>query len=107
MECTVRWMGNDGGMSFVAESGSGHAVVIDGAPEHGGRNLGMRPMEMVLAGTAAYEREDYAAAAAHWERLLKRLPPESEDAQSLAESIKKARAAAQKQGRKKSPAGKP
>jgi putative redox protein len=44
-------MGNDGGMSFVAESGSGHAVVMDGAPEAGGRNLGLRPMEMVLAGT--------------------------------------------------------
>jgi putative redox protein len=40
-------------MSFVGEAGSGHAVVIDGAPEHGGRNLGMRPMEMVLTGTAA------------------------------------------------------
>ena len=41
------------GMSFVGETGSGHAVVIDGAPEHGGRNLGMRPMEMVLTGAAA------------------------------------------------------
>ena len=51
MECTVRWMGNDAGMSFVAESGSGHAVVMDGAPDAGGRNLGLRPMEMVLAGT--------------------------------------------------------
>ena len=51
MECTVRWMGNDAGMSFVAETGSGHAVVMDGAPEAGGRNLGLRPMEMVLAGT--------------------------------------------------------
>lgn len=51
MECTVRWMGNDAGMSFVAETGSGHAVVMDGAPEAGGRNLGPRPMEMVLAGT--------------------------------------------------------
>lgn len=51
MECTVRWMGNDAGMSFVGESGTGHAVVMDGAPEAGGRNLGMRPMEMVLAGT--------------------------------------------------------
>ena len=39
------------GMSFVAESGSGHAFVMDGAPEAGGRNLGPRPMEMVLAGT--------------------------------------------------------
>ena len=51
MECTVRWMGNDAGMSFVAESGSGHAVIMDGAPDAGGRNLGLRPMEMVLAGT--------------------------------------------------------
>lgn len=51
MECTVRWMGNDAGMSFMAESGSGHAVVMDGAPDAGGRNLGLRPMEMVLAGT--------------------------------------------------------
>jgi putative redox protein len=38
-------------MSFVAETGSGHAVVMDGAPEAGGRNLGPRPMEMLLAGT--------------------------------------------------------
>ena len=51
MECTVRWTGNDAGMSFIAETGSGHAVVMDGAPEAGGRNLGPRPMEMLLAGT--------------------------------------------------------
>lgn len=51
MECIVRWTGNDAGMSFIAETGSGHAVVMDGAPEAGGRNLGPRPMEMVLAGT--------------------------------------------------------
>lgn len=38
-------------MSFVAETGSGHAVVMDGAPEAGGRNLAPRPMEMLLAGT--------------------------------------------------------
>lgn len=37
-------------MSFVGESGSGHSVVLDGSPEHGGRNLGLRPMEMVLVG---------------------------------------------------------
>jgi putative redox protein len=41
------------GVSFVAESGSGHALVIDGAPDAGGRNLGPRPMELVLMGTAA------------------------------------------------------
>ena len=41
------------GVSFVGETASGHAVVIDGAPEHGGHNLGMRPMEMMLTGAAA------------------------------------------------------
>ena len=51
MECMVRWMGNDAGMAFVAETGSGHAVVMDGAPEAGGRNIGLRPMELVLEGT--------------------------------------------------------
>jgi len=50
VECNVKWTGPDG-MSFVAETGSGHAVVMDGAPEGGGRNLGPRPMEMVLLGT--------------------------------------------------------
>lgn len=48
MDCTVRW--NDG-MSFVAETGSGHMVCMDGAPEAGGRNLAPRPMELLLAGT--------------------------------------------------------
>ncbi len=37
-------------MTFVGESGSGHAVVLDGAPEHGGRDMGFRPMEMLLLG---------------------------------------------------------
>jgi len=64
------------------------------------------PDALVLAGTAAYEREDYAAAASYWERLLKQLPPDSEDAQSLSESIRKARAAAQKQTKKKPATGK-
>ena len=41
------------GMTFVAESGSGHAVVVDGAPDVGGRDLGARPMELVLMGTGA------------------------------------------------------
>jgi len=49
MECTVKWIA--GGMSFVAETGSGHALVMDVAPESGGRNIGPRPMETVLAGT--------------------------------------------------------
>lgn len=51
MECTVRWSGVDAGMSFSAETGSGHIVAMDGAPEAGGRNLAPRPMEMLLAGT--------------------------------------------------------
>lgn len=48
MKARIRWMEN---VSFVAESGSGHALVMDGAPEGGGRNLGPRPMEIVLMGT--------------------------------------------------------
>ncbi len=47
MECTVRW---HDGMSFVAETGSGHMVPMDGSPEAGGRNLAPRPMELLLAG---------------------------------------------------------
>lgn len=43
----MKWLDH---MSFVGESGSGHSVVMDGSPEHGGRNLGVRPMEMVLLG---------------------------------------------------------
>lgn len=39
------------GMTFIAESGSGHAVVVDASPDVGGRNLGARPMELVLMGT--------------------------------------------------------
>ena len=41
------------GMTFVAESGSGHAVVVDASPDVGGRNLGPRPMELVLMGTGS------------------------------------------------------
>jgi putative redox protein len=50
MHARIKWIEN---VSFVAESGSGHAVVIDGAPESGGRNLGPRPMELVLMGAGA------------------------------------------------------
>jgi putative redox protein len=46
----VRWTGPEG-MSFLAETGSGHLVTMDGAPDGGGRNLAPRPMEMVLVGT--------------------------------------------------------
>ncbi|MFK8081357.1 MAG: OsmC family protein [Granulosicoccus sp.] len=47
MHARVKWLDH---MSFVGESGSGHSVVLDGSPEHGGRNLGVRPMEMLLIG---------------------------------------------------------
>jgi putative redox protein len=50
MECTVNWMPAMG-MGFVAETGSGHVLTMDGAPDGGGRNLAPRPMETVLAGT--------------------------------------------------------
>jgi putative redox protein len=49
MECLVRW-GGPAGMSFYAETGSGHIVPMDGAPEGGGRDLAPRPMELLLAG---------------------------------------------------------
>jgi putative redox protein len=59
MDCTVSWTGTTGarsGMGFIAETGSGHVLVMDGAPdaakpENGGQNLAPRPMETVLAGT--------------------------------------------------------
>lgn len=41
------------GMTFVAESGSGHAIVVDASPDVGGKNLGARPMELVLMGLGA------------------------------------------------------
>ena len=58
MECTVSWtgaLGTRSGMGFVAETGSGHTLVMDGAPdaakpENGGQNLAPRPMETLLAG---------------------------------------------------------
>lgn len=47
MKAVVKWLDN---MSFVGESESGHSVVMDGPPDSGGRNMGVRPMEMVLLG---------------------------------------------------------
>ena len=49
MDCTINWM-PDSGMAFSAETGSGHLLNMDGAPEGGGRNLAPRPMELLLAG---------------------------------------------------------
>lgn len=50
MECTINWQPQSG-MAFIAETGSGHLITMDGAPDGGGRNLAPRPMETVLAGT--------------------------------------------------------
>lgn len=66
MECTVSWTGPAGtrsGMGFVAETGSGHMLVMDGAPdaarpENGGQNLAPRPMEAVLAGAGGCSAYD-------------------------------------------------
>ena len=57
MECTINWMSATG-MGFVAETGSGHLITMDGAPDGGGRNLAPRPMETVLAGTGACSAYD-------------------------------------------------
>jgi putative redox protein len=66
MECTVTWTGAAGtrsNMGFVAETGSGHVLYMDGAPdparpEHGGANLAPRPMEALLAGTGGCSAYD-------------------------------------------------
>ena len=57
MECTINWMPSTG-MGFVAETGSGHFLTMDGAPDGGGRNLAPRPMETVLAGTGGCSAYD-------------------------------------------------
>jgi putative redox protein len=50
MQATIKWVD---GVMFVGETGSGHAIVIDGPPDHGGRNIGMRPMELILLGVGS------------------------------------------------------
>jgi putative redox protein len=50
VKARIKWIE---GVSFVAETGSGHALVVDGGADAGGRNMGPRPMELVLAGAAA------------------------------------------------------
>ncbi|PPC90362.1 MAG: osmotically inducible protein C [Methylobacter sp.] len=55
MQATVKWVD---GVMFVGESGSGHALVMDGAPDHGGRNMGPRPMEMLLIGVGGCSSYD-------------------------------------------------
>ena len=55
MKARVKWTE---GATFIAESGSGHAIVADGPPEIGGRNLGPRPMELLLMGVGACSAVD-------------------------------------------------
>ncbi|HZV63178.1 MAG TPA: OsmC family protein [Methylophilaceae bacterium] len=50
MKARIKWVEN---VCFMGESETGHAVILDGAPDAGGRNLGMRPMEMLLIGMGA------------------------------------------------------
>ncbi len=58
MKAVVKWID---GVMFVGESGSGHSVVMDGAPEQGGRNMGVRPMEMLLLGLGGCASYDVIA----------------------------------------------
>lgn len=55
MQATVKWVD---GRAFLGESGSGHTVVMDGPPDHGGRNIGIRPMEMILLGVGGCSSYD-------------------------------------------------
>ena len=57
MECTINWMPGTG-MGFAAQTGSGHLLTMDGAPDGGGHNLAPRPMETVLAGTGGCSAYD-------------------------------------------------
>ena len=58
MKARIKWMEQ---VTFVGETGSGHAVVMDGSPESGGRNLGPRPMEMLLLGAGGCTSFDVVA----------------------------------------------
>ncbi len=57
MECTVEWL-RASGMAFSAQTGSGHLIVMDGAPDGGGNNLAARPMETLLAGAGGCSAYD-------------------------------------------------
>jgi len=58
MECRVKWVDH---MCFLATSGSGHALVMDTSPDYGGHNLGVRPMELLLAGMGGCTSVDVVA----------------------------------------------
>lgn len=58
MKARIKWVEE---ATFLGEAGSGHAVVMDGPPDHGGRNLGVRPMEMLLLGMGGCTSFDVVA----------------------------------------------
>lgn len=76
MQARVKWLDH---MSFVAESGSGHSIVLDGSADHGGRNLGIRPMESVLIGLGACSAFDVVL-------MLKKARQDVRDCQVLMEA---------------------
>ena len=55
MRATIKWVDN---VMFIGQSGSGHSIVIDGPPQAGGENAGIRPMELMLVGLGACTRFD-------------------------------------------------
>src|SRR6185369_3619538 len=63
MKARIKWVEQ---VTFLAESGSGHAVVLDGAPDAGGRNLGVRPMEMLLMGLGGCSAFDVVLILRKW-----------------------------------------
>jgi len=63
MKATVKWVD---GVSFTAESGTGHSVVMDGPPDHGGRDLGPRPMEMLVMGLGGCASFDVLSVLKNW-----------------------------------------
>ncbi len=75
MKARVTWQEH---RTFVGESGSGHTVVMDGAPEHGGRNLATRPMEMLLLGMGGCSAYDIVGMLERARQPLKRLELEME-----------------------------
>ncbi len=58
MKARVKWVEE---VTMMGEAGSGHAVIMDGPPDHGGRNLGVRPMEMLLLGMGGCTEFDVLA----------------------------------------------
>ena len=77
MECTINWHAGTG-MGFVAETGSGHLLTMDGAPDGGGRNLAPRPMETVLAGTGGCTAYDVVLILKRGRHDVTRLPGQGE-----------------------------